>query len=254
MKIMRGMGLVLWIAAQSFAEMTPMNAEIPEETLTKIACEYKKPLLTKDLPFLRGREERLGILGSYVYSLWLPKGYHEDPKRTWPVLFIVSPDSEAKLGNMEPWIRKNEYVAVIWTESASQLASKGIGNFMAAHDDAAQRLRLKPDSKIITGFTFCAANASRYALLRPGFRGIILQAGAPMRNQHGVFEIQENREIRRLRVATVRGFRDDHPQNSSSVYMLTRTGHQVEFFPFDGGRDWAPAEIFAKAADWVIQP
>lgn len=129
--------LLLFVTASLWAETTPMNLAIPDETEVTIACETTKA-------------EYGAQIGTYHYRLWLPKGYSADPQRRWPCIFFASPiglaapkkKEDMMRMTMGPWLKSHHYVVVLLVESKNGTEPANYGNFLAAHDDLIKRVRI----------------------------------------------------------------------------------------------------------------
>lgn len=74
-----------------------MDTPLPEDTVTRIECEYNG--------------------STYHYDLYIPVGYGSNLAAEFPVLFVFSPGGNATMGNMENWLRNKKWLAVMLVES-----------------------------------------------------------------------------------------------------------------------------------------
>lgn len=154
------------------AETSPRTTPLPEGQVTLITCDLKPE--SKRVP--RVGNERLGPFkdGQYSYKLWVPKGYATQPGRRWPCVFIASPGGKAGMGPMADHLKAADYLVVMLQESSN----KGLceENFLAAHDDVVQRLRVAEGLKFATGLSGGSRASGISVQLRPGFAGLFQQA------------------------------------------------------------------------------
>jgi len=149
--------------------------ELKEETEITIRCRLSDDA-ARSSSFLRQHSWLAPQPAEYTYKLWLPEGYLADSTRRWPCLFIASPGGDAKMGRMVDWIRQRKFIAIMLVESRNGPWGPIVGNFLAAHDDAVQRLRIQEGLKWATGMSGGARAASVFVQCRPGFSAVILQA------------------------------------------------------------------------------
>ena len=240
--------LVLAGLTSTWAQVTPLDQPLVEETLIPITCELTKAPSRSELPKV-DTFDLDKIPGTYHYNLWLPKGYLADPARRWPCAFIASPSGNAKLGQMGDALAARGYVVVLLVEAKNGPWEPIFGNFLAAHDDVIQRVRVEDGSKLATGFSGGARASSCFVQMRPGFSGLILQGAGGAFDDKGKYHVEP---IKRgpIRVALLMG---DTDKNNNEVARMEKElpGAQCKVFPFAGKHQWAPAAEFAQALEFV---
>jgi hypothetical protein len=182
----------------------------------------------------------------FHYRLWLPDDYDADPTRRYPVMFIAGPMGNVGMGEMADRLMRERWIVVMLVESRNG-SNAWQANFVAAHDDVLQRVRADESMRFCTGLSGAAKVCSVYPGLRPGFRGVILQAAGPWGPR--VYEEEGNTE------AAVYGTFGAFDFNLSHAGRVRRglppsVRHMVEVW--DGRHAWAPAAVFDRALDWVL--
>ena len=89
-------------------------------------------------------------------------------------MFIASPSGNASMGAMAERLKSGGYVVVMLVESKNGPWGPIVGNFLAAHDDVVQRVRIQEGLKFATGMSGGARASSVFVQARPGFAGLIL--------------------------------------------------------------------------------
>lgn len=205
---------------------TPMDTPLPDDSITRIECEFDTT--------------------TYHYDLYVPDGYESDTDTNYPVLFIFSPGGNATMGNMESWLKDERWLAVMLVESKNGPWDPIIENFSAAYDDLVMRVRVQEDRIFLTGVSGGARASSYMAFneIRPGLRGIFLQAA-------GSEEVwYEGRYRANLFIYASFGDTD---------FNLPELGRMDDILPesifehetFSGGHEGAPAEVAERALDWL---
>ena len=234
------------------ADLTPLTEPLVEETEMSITCALTQAPKRSEVPVLENAKECEDAKGVYHYKLWIPAGYLADDKKSWPCIFIASPNGNASMGNMASWLKARGYVVVMLVESKNGSSySPCVGNFVSAHDDVVKRVRIQEGLKLATGLSGGARTSSVFAQLRPGFAGLIMQgAGAAQDNKaaYRVAKLKSNHVF----VAMTMGEEDSNKTEVTKMKsLLGPSGFMV--FRFDGGHAWAPQETFEKAITWVEQ-
>jgi len=154
------------------------------------------------------------------------------------------------MGNMASWLKTHSYVVVMLVESQNGPWSPIIGNFLAAHDDVVQRVRIQEGRKFATGVSGGARASSVFVQLRPGFSGLILQGAGVAYKTNGVYLVSGLRRAPPIYVAMTMG---DHDQNRDEVEKMRRWIGPTRFqsFDFAGGHTWAPQDVFERAMAWM---
>ncbi len=222
--------------------------ELKEEAEITIRCRLSDDA-ARSSPFLRQHSWLAPQPGEYTYKLWLPSGYLADTTRRWPCLFIASPGGDAKMGRMADWIRQHKFIAVLLVESRNGPWGPIVGNFLAAHDDVVQRVRIQEGLKWATGMSGGARASSVFVQCRPGFSAVILQAAGFAQGPDAKY-VAEVARAQNIVVAMCMGRNDQNRSEVAAIRSLIGTRLFREF-EFDGKHEWAPAEVFEQAADWA---
>lgn len=216
---------------------TPMSQVLPADEITTIACtslygEYQ------DVP---GWPKN----GIFHYHLYLPADYYDNTEHRYPVMFIASPGGNANMGDMAQRLKRDRWIVVMLVESRN-LSVLWYPNFVAAHDDLIQRVRVQKDMLFCTGFSGGARVCSAYPGIRPGFQGMILQAAGYW--GHPGYLTGANAHIT---VYGVFGYKDPNLYESRRIRsgLPKNTRSMIEVW--EGGHSWIPASVFERALDWV---
>lgn len=182
----------------------------------------------------------------FHYRLYLPADYHDDPARRYPVMFIAAPGGDAEMGAMADRLKRDRWLVVMLVESRNG-SLLWLPNFVAAHDDVVQRARVQPDMLFCTGLSGGARLCSAYPGIRPGFRGLILQAASFL--QRPDYLAGDN-----ARVAVYATFGTDDPNRREANRVRRGVPPAIRSLVevFAGGHAWAPAAVFERALDWVL--
>ncbi|MCL2641303.1 MAG: hypothetical protein FWD53_10690 [Phycisphaerales bacterium] len=159
-------GVVAFFVSASavFAQVTPMDLEIPELKPTKITCIVPEGV--------KGRDPDSP---EYHYVVILPAGYHST-KQEYPVLWVASPGGNVTPGIHKEVLAREQMIGIGLTESRNGPWKDIQENYLAAINDATKRFRIATGFAIATGFSG-AARASSYFASRPTFGGVLLQGG-----------------------------------------------------------------------------
>jgi hypothetical protein len=230
---------------------TPLDLPLQERKETTITCKLTEAPRYMDVPVFDSSMRGKAVTGTYHYKLWLPKGYLADPKQRWPCLFIASAEGNASMGNMAAWLMSNDYVVVMLVESKNGPWEPIIGNFLAAHDDVVQRVRIQEGRKVATGVSGGARASSVFVQIRPGFSGLILQGAGAAYDAGGehycLAGIQTNPA---LNVAMTMG-RDDSNRREITEMSAALDASRFLVLDFNGGHTWAPPQVFQQAIEWI---
>ncbi len=236
------------IAARA-EEVTPLHAGLREEANLWVTCALRETPRPGQIPVLPWKKDCEDATGIYHYKLWLPHGYLAQPQRRWPCVFIASPFGNARMGNMAGSLKRT-HVVVMLVESRNGPWPGTIGNFLAAHDDVVKRVRIQEGAKIATGLSGGARASSVFVQLRPGFCGAILQGAGVPADEKGKFYFYDLLSNKSIFIAMVIGRKD--PRRSEIFEMERQLGSKrFGVLLFDGGHQWAPADAFAKALNWI---
>ncbi len=248
---MRNLFFTLCICAcafPAFAEVTPADFVVSPGMVTSITCAYTGSEKLDASGMLYPPQQ-----GEYNYKVYLPTNYSPDHETGYPVLFIMSPGGGASPSSYTAGLNSRGWIGIGLIEAKNGPWSPIIGNFLAAHDDAVQRFKIKADEKYATGFSGGARGSSVFAQIRPGFRGVLL-CGA------GFFYDETGRH------KNVYGVRNI--PNPFAVCMLMgqddSNGVEVDLLPpvlpswvaqkierHEGGHVNAPRELIEAGLDWI---
>ena len=242
--------LVLATSAFAHAEtVTPLSASLREEANLWVTCALSVPPRPGEIPILESKAECDGAAGIYHYKLWLPRGYLAQPHRAWPCVFIASPFGNARMGNMAESLKRT-HVVVMLVESRNGPWPPTIGNFLAAHDDVVRRIRIREGQKIATGLSGGARASSVFVQIRPGFAGVILQGAGVARTDNGAYYFNHITRNPAVLFALLIGENDPRRTEIAELQHQIAPDHlAVVLFP--GAHQWAPADVFAKALNWI---
>lgn len=236
----------------ALAEPTPMDTALSDDSTTLIECNVRDPkenmaIFTK---IAGGSENPLKSTKTegYHYNLYIPKGYNVNKDFRYPCLFISSPGGNAKMGEMAERLKNDQWVVVMLQESKNG-SPDWLRNFIAAHDDVVERVRIAKGAKFATGQSGGARCSSVYAILRPGMAGIVCQAAGfayefePARNLYESYPPE-------ILVAGSFGDGDFNLFESLEILRsLKKSRVQVRYFM--GGHAWCPKRSFNSLMDWI---
>ena len=111
----------------------------------------------------------------FHYKLYLPKEYHDNPKKRYPVMFTQSSGGNANFFAAKARYQNHNWIVAMLVE-ASNKEQDSLNCFLAVHDDVTRRCRVAKGLKVVTGTSGGARNSSLYALLRPGINAVFFQA------------------------------------------------------------------------------
>lgn len=236
----------------------PENARtwehVEEERSTRITCSVQQPE-PKALFYTKGSNEDTSTakqLEGFHYDLFVPSGYNTQIDRWYPLMIIASAGGNATMGQMAERLKRDGWIVAMLVESRNDDPT-WLNNFLAAHDDVVRRVRVAPGAKFGTGMSGGARVASSFPTVRPGFRGVILQAAGMVYGAPG--DLYKEKLIRTypipIAVAMTVG---DQDSNATEVHELRLARNRkaplrIEFWK--GGHDWCPKEVFDRAMDWM---
>lgn len=234
---------LLFFAAAARADVSPMDTALPEDKITLISCDYT------------AKEKYNGkavAKGPWSYKVYIPKGYDSNKTEKYPCLFICSPSGNANLQGAAKFVKENKWLAIMLVESKNGPMINCVGNFRAAYDDAAKRLRLKQGELYITGFSGGARFASVAVGDRPGFAGLILQ-GAGLAQNGAEYDVQPFRKNKKLILYALFGEKDSNGVEINRVKKVLPKWVKNVFEKFPGGHTWAPEPAMTKALQWMVE-
>ncbi|MEX2606702.1 MAG: hypothetical protein WD708_05090 [Kiritimatiellia bacterium] len=219
-----------------------------ENRIIRIQCD-----VVNDDPGLKSRMEDGEIQHTGLhYDLVVPKGYNDDVNRWYSVLFIASPGGNARMGKMANRLKRDGWIVVMLVESRNA-DKRWMNNFLAAHDDVVSRLRVAPGAKFATGMSGGARVVSAFPGLRPGFRGVILQAAGMT---YGSSHDQYGKQIWRTypehtAVAMTMGDTDMNFKESHYLRILLNSDSPRLVDIWKGGHTWCPEDSFDRVLNWL---
>lgn len=236
----------------SWAAPTPMSDALKEDASTLIECDVRdvKENMTVYAQMDGGANNPSNSKKTteYHYQLYIPKGYHANKDYRYPCLFISSPGGKATMGMMAERLKQDQWIVVMLQESKNG-STDWLRNFMAAHDDVVERVRIAKGAKFSTGLSGGARASSIYALMRPGMAGIICQAAGfaygfdPDRSLYESYPTD-------ILIAGSFGDKDMNLFESMTIVRsLKKSRTQVRYFT--GGHAWCPATTFNSLLDWM---
>jgi hypothetical protein len=235
---------------QGMTESTPFSDPLVEETETSITCELTTAPRYRDIPVFDSAKDANAALGTYHYKLWLPAGYLSDPKKSWPCLFIMSPGGNANRGNMTSYLKSSGVIGVMLVEAKNGSWSPIMGNFLAAHDDVIQRVRVAEGQKFATGYSGGARASSVFVQIRPGFGGLILQGAGAAFGSDKSYHVSGLQKSSDPFTVMLMGDKDKN-FNESDKMGAVLPSTKFKAFTFEGGHVWAPADIFDEGMAWL---
>jgi hypothetical protein len=242
--------IALLFATSTFAQTpTPLDQPLQEDSVATITCELTQAPRASQVPVFSSNKEADDAKGTYSYKLWLPPGYNADRTKRHPLIFIMDAMGNARMGAMESYFRKNNFVVVMLVEAKNGPWPPIVGNFLAAHDDVVKRVRVDEQRRYATGMSGGARGSSVFVQLRPGFIGLILQ-GAGVSQKHDGYNTAGIARMPQLRTAMIMGKSDSLRHEAEKLRQLLPR-QRYEIFEFDGGHVWAPADVFEQAMTWI---
>jgi dienelactone hydrolase len=235
-----------------WAATTPMDAPLKEDGTTLIECDVRdaKENMTVYATLNGGSENpsKSTKTEGYHYQLYIPKGYHENKDYRYPCLFISSPGGKANMGAMAERLKQDQWIVVMLQESKNG-STDWLRNFLAAHDDVVDRVRVAKGAKFSTGLSGGARASSVYALMRPGMAGIICQAAGFAYGFEPDYSLYQAYPTEIL-VAGSFGDKDFNLFESMTIVRtMKKSKTQVRYFT--GGHAWCPATTFNSLMDWT---
>ena len=225
---------LIWAGTSLAEEPTPLDAHLPVGKANLIASPVPAPdgMKPDQVPLMH-------------YRLHLPADYHETGDQKYPAMFIASPMGNAQMGEMRDALMRDRWIVATLVESRNG-SSDWLPNFMAAYDDLIQRVRVQKNMLFCTGLSGAAKVCSVYPGIRPGFRGMILQAAGPWGGR--VFHEPGNEN---LLVFGTFGTLDGNFHHARRIRISLPEGVRRLVEIWDGGHAWAPRDVFEPALAWM---
>jgi len=252
-KIQIGASILMFaISSKVWADTTPIDANLTEDGMTMIECNVRDPKENKGIfsQASKGAENPLKStkVDGYHYNLYIPKGYYTNADYRYPCLFISSPGGNAGMGSFDQHLKRDEWIVVMLQESRNG-SPDWLRNFLAAHDDVIERVRIAKGAKFATGMSGGARCSSVYATMRPGFAGIICQAAGFAYQFEPDFDPYQKFPAKILVAATFGDNDGNLPESQNIRRNLKQCRTQVQFFK--GGHEWCPYDVFDATLDWM---
>ncbi len=232
----------------SFAQTSPADLPLKEDSITPITVELKQAPRFSEIPVFSSQKDADATVGTYHYKLYLPVGYNADPAKQWPCFFVMSTSGNASMADVGAYAKANGFIVVMLQEAKNGPWAPIMGNFLAAHDDAIKRVRI--GQKFAVGHSGGARASSIWVQLRPGFQGLIMEGAGGAFDSKGSYHIGGIKRQPQLRMAMTMGNADPNKHEVPKMDKLF-TKNQLLILNFQGGHVWAPADVFEKAMTWV---
>lgn len=240
-------------AASLRAEITPMDTRIEEKTPTTIRAEQKLMPSVQEMKHLTRFKERQAVMGTFSYEVTLPEGYHADPARSWPSVFLLGDADSDAFRVARNWAATNHMVLIDLLDARTGDLATAIGNFLSAHDDALKRFRLKPDGKYMIGTDACGTPATLMAQYRPDFQGLILVNARLFRGSNRKPDLEGMRRNSKIRVAQVLEVKSGIGDESFAIGKALGSPARASHFMYWGESGELDRE-FQKAGLWILGP
>lgn len=223
-----------------------LEKDYPAGKVSTHACSY-----SGGAPFPNILKEAQPRPGPYHYAVYLPHDYYEDTTRRYPCMFVASPLGNADMKNMEVGMVMERWIVVMLDESRNEAGWLVMaGNFVAAHDDVTNKLRVADGMKFATGLSGGARACTLFASLKTGFAGIILQCGGFWYTPEAGNQTYCMQHNPGLLVAALFGTTD--PNSREIPFIEKHVPADRRFIEsFEGGHVWAPPESMYRALDWM---
>ena len=236
----------------AWAGTTPMDTKLTEDGATLIECSVRDPRENKGVFTKSGNgaenPQKSAKTDGYHYNLYIPKGYSANPERRYPCLFIASPGGNAGMGAFAERLKRDEWIVVMLQESRND-SPDWLRNFLAAHDDVVERVRIARGAKFATGMSGGARCSSVNVTARPGFAGLLCQAAGFASEFSPDVDPYEKFPARILAAATFGDADSNQFESQRFRRDLKQCRVLVQFFK--GGHSTCPAENFDAAMDWM---
>lgn len=223
-------------------ETTPIDAEIPEQTSTEIACKAVPQMLPRRFA---GMVKLASFAGIYHYTVYLPAGYNTDTDRQYPCIFVASPGGNAKVRIVKDFVDANKWIAIMLVESKNGPWTPIFADFLASHDDAVKRLRIIEGMKFATGMSGGGLASNYFVRMRKGFGGIIFHCN-PSADYQTIARAG-------ILIYGLYGTGDFNNKNVVSIIeKVAKHNPQIARVKlFEGKHSWAPREDMAEALAWM---
>ena len=226
-------------------EASPLNMPLAVGNETLVTCFVKggKKVTSNGGKGTQEDPVRADWKKAYHYKLFIPEGYDKDKNKRYPCMFIADASGNAGMRRLTKRLKEDHWVVVMLVESKNDIPD-WLPNFLAAHDDVVQRVRICNNFKLATGVSGGARCASEYPRYRKGFRGVILQAA-------GFFSWDYEKYPAQTAVASLFGDRDSNLYESQKARRILnpKTPSYIEIYK--GGHGEAPLETLNRAMDWI---
>lgn len=230
---------LLLIGASAAAETSPPDTPLPDDKVTTIQCEH-----ATSEPVFIGDATVQSLPGTYSYKVYVPPGYNDptNAESTYPVVFVCSGSGNPSIKDLHSFARSHRWVVVLVSDAKNGPWPPIYGAFLATHDDAMKRLRIRDGLKIAMGASGGAAMTGYGITVRPGFVAWLPFIGSAPGSKaanmkglivHGVFGREDNRVSGDYVSHFVREFDQRHIRFSWSTHP--------------GGHNWGGEPIVSAA-------
>lgn len=232
-----------------------MFVRLPQFTTLFALLLTAAPLHAQGDPLPRGRiVERVAADSAHGYALYLPSGWTAE--RKWPLLVLMDPGGRATLP-LERFREAAERRG--WIVISAYDVRNGDGSVMAANDravnamlaDAQRRFSIDPRRLYLGGLSGSARYAWGVALQLDGqVAGLIgAAAGFPRAAGLWVASLRAVRPFPYFGTTGTTDFNREELEEVDSALDATSLPHRLAVFR--GEHEWPPAEVAARAVDWM---
>ena len=203
----------------------------------------------------RGRVvERVAADSAHSYALYLPAAW--TAARRWPLLVLLDPGGRAVLA-LERFREAAERRG--WVVMSSYEVRNGGAEAIAANDravdamlaDAQRRLSIDPRRLYFGGFSGQARYGWRVAVSLDGRAAGLIGAGAGL-PPPGALWMAALRQAKPFPFFATTGTTDpNRPELEALDSALDATAFPHRLARFEGGHEWPPADLAARAVDWL---
>ncbi|NQZ59404.1 MAG: hypothetical protein HRT88_18285 [Lentisphaeraceae bacterium] len=243
--MMKFLALLILCHSYSLLAITPMDKVLKAGGTSIIECEYNKneSRLTSAYKFSIRQ-------GTYRYKVYLPEEYNLPTEERHPVIFMQSPSGSADMTKIFSFAKRQKWIVIILLEP-SDPSGTCLGSFLAAHDDAVQRLRILEGMKYVTGIDIASEESSVSVGLRPGFAGLILQNGG-FYSLEGTSAVYRSLQVKK-HIAVCLLFAENSRKASmiSWFYKDFPKSNPMTHFFYPGSSSTAPEKSMEEALEWL---
>jgi dienelactone hydrolase len=183
---------------------------------------------------------------AHSYALYLPSAY--TPARTWPILYALDPGARGRppLERFKDAAEALGFIVAGSNDSRNgplEVSDRAISAMLA---DTAQRFAIDPRRVYVAGFSGGARTAVMAGAAMPGqVAGVIgFGAGFPV-------GLQPSASLRFAYFSAAGTDDFNYPELLDLDRALGSLKIPHAFLVFDGGHDWPPPAVCARALDWM---